>query len=228
MMKVGLLGGSFNPPHQGHLYISELAIKKLQLNQVWWIPTFANPLKEISIPNLVENSELLPSGQSRFGMGLPTNMGRRSCGVKNLKYNHSGFFSSNGYIYESHQARLQRCKNLLQNHSKVRVKNFDDIYSEPLIRKLQAKYKNVEFTWLMGADNLENFHEWKNFKKLLNAVPLAIFAREKFLVKIRKAKSWKFVAASNPSIFFTKNLPISSSKIRGVKTLSCHAPLNTN
>ena len=49
IMKVGLLGGSFNPPHQGHIHISNLAAKKLNLNQVWWIPTAHNPLKEKSI-----------------------------------------------------------------------------------------------------------------------------------------------------------------------------------
>lgn len=48
-MKVGLLGGSFNPAHHGHLYISNLAIKKLKLNQVWWLPTLQNPFKEKSI-----------------------------------------------------------------------------------------------------------------------------------------------------------------------------------
>ena len=48
-MKVGLFGGSFNPPHQGHLHISNLAIKKLGLKQIWWIPTAHNPFKEKSI-----------------------------------------------------------------------------------------------------------------------------------------------------------------------------------
>ena len=45
-MKIGLLGGSFNPPHLGHLHISRLAIKKLQLKQVWWLPTLQNPFKQ--------------------------------------------------------------------------------------------------------------------------------------------------------------------------------------
>jgi nicotinate-nucleotide adenylyltransferase len=44
-MKIGILGGSFNPPHLGHLHISEIAIKKLNLDQIWWIPTTQNPLK---------------------------------------------------------------------------------------------------------------------------------------------------------------------------------------
>lgn len=53
-MRIGLFGGSFNPPHQGHVYISKLAIKKLGLDQVWWVIAKNNPLKEIKY-DTVEN-----------------------------------------------------------------------------------------------------------------------------------------------------------------------------
>lgn len=45
-MQIGLFGGSFNPPHQGHLLVAEIAIRRLQLDQVWWMVTPGNPLKE--------------------------------------------------------------------------------------------------------------------------------------------------------------------------------------
>lgn len=45
-MRVGLLGGSFNPPHAGHLHISETAMKRLGLDCVWWLVTPQNPLKD--------------------------------------------------------------------------------------------------------------------------------------------------------------------------------------
>ena len=45
-MRIGLLGGSFNPPHRAHRLISETALKRLNLAQVWWIVTPGNPLKE--------------------------------------------------------------------------------------------------------------------------------------------------------------------------------------
>jgi len=45
-LRVGLLGGSFNPAHEGHIYASELALKQLQLDQVWWLVSPQNPLKE--------------------------------------------------------------------------------------------------------------------------------------------------------------------------------------
>ncbi len=44
-LRVGLLGGSFNPAHDGHRHISLLALKRLQLDQVWWLISPQNPLK---------------------------------------------------------------------------------------------------------------------------------------------------------------------------------------
>ncbi|MEM1377453.1 MAG: nicotinate-nucleotide adenylyltransferase [Pseudomonadota bacterium] len=44
-MTVGLFGGSFNPPHEGHVLVAELGIRRLMLDQVWWMVTPGNPLK---------------------------------------------------------------------------------------------------------------------------------------------------------------------------------------
>lgn len=43
--RIGLLGGSFNPPHQGHLQLSQQALKRLALDEVWWIVSPQNPMK---------------------------------------------------------------------------------------------------------------------------------------------------------------------------------------
>lgn len=43
--RIGLLGGSFNPPHAAHRQISQIALKRLKLDRVWWIVTPGNPLK---------------------------------------------------------------------------------------------------------------------------------------------------------------------------------------
>ena len=45
-MRVGLLGGSFNPPHVAHRTISLFAMKRLKLDRVWWLVTPGNPLKD--------------------------------------------------------------------------------------------------------------------------------------------------------------------------------------
>src|SRR5271168_5147242 len=45
--RIGLLGGSFNPAHGGHLHISLLALQRLDLDEVWWLVTPQNPLKAV-------------------------------------------------------------------------------------------------------------------------------------------------------------------------------------
>ncbi|MBR9834550.1 MAG: nicotinate (nicotinamide) nucleotide adenylyltransferase [Alphaproteobacteria bacterium] len=43
--RIGLFGGSFDPPHPGHMHVAETALKRLRLDEVWWFPTPGNPLK---------------------------------------------------------------------------------------------------------------------------------------------------------------------------------------
>jgi nicotinate-nucleotide adenylyltransferase len=45
-MRVGLFGGSFNPPHAGHALVAEIALRRLRLQQLWWMVTPGNPLKD--------------------------------------------------------------------------------------------------------------------------------------------------------------------------------------
>ena len=44
-IKIGILGGTFDPPHRGHFYISKIALRKLKLNKILWVITKKNPLK---------------------------------------------------------------------------------------------------------------------------------------------------------------------------------------
>ncbi|MCX7312829.1 MAG: nicotinate-nucleotide adenylyltransferase [Alphaproteobacteria bacterium] len=45
-MRIGLFGGTFDPPHAAHLAASRLAMKRLQLDRMWWLVTPGNPLKD--------------------------------------------------------------------------------------------------------------------------------------------------------------------------------------
>lgn len=45
--RIGLLGGSFNPPHEGHIHISRQAQKRLFLDEIWWVISPRNPLKDL-------------------------------------------------------------------------------------------------------------------------------------------------------------------------------------
>ena len=52
--KIGIFGGSFDPPHKGHLEISKIAIKKLSLNKLYWCITKKNPFKTQTLFSLSE------------------------------------------------------------------------------------------------------------------------------------------------------------------------------
>lgn len=55
-MRIGLLGGSFNPAHEAHRHITLMALKRLQLDQVWWLVTPGNPLKAQTGPSIEERA----------------------------------------------------------------------------------------------------------------------------------------------------------------------------
>ena len=57
-VKIGILGGTFDPPHKGHLYISKIALKKLRLKKILWIITKKNPLKNKPYLKLKERMKL--------------------------------------------------------------------------------------------------------------------------------------------------------------------------
>ena len=56
--KLGILGGTFDPPHKGHLYISKVALKKLKLDKIIWLITKQNPLKHKPYLNIKTRKKL--------------------------------------------------------------------------------------------------------------------------------------------------------------------------
>ena len=57
-IKIGILGGTFDPPHKGHLHISKIALKKLRLKKILWVITKKNPLKNKPYLKLKERMKL--------------------------------------------------------------------------------------------------------------------------------------------------------------------------
>ncbi len=71
-LRIGVLGGSFNPAHEGHLHITKLALDRLKLHQVWWMVSPQNPLKTAHdmapFADRVASAERLASGHSRIAV----------------------------------------------------------------------------------------------------------------------------------------------------------------
>lgn len=130
--KIGLLGGSFNPAHEGHLYISEHALDLLGLDEVWWLVSPQNPLKS-------------PKDMATFE--------RR-------------FASAVKVIGDNHRIKASDLE-----------KQINSVYTCETIQQIQSLYPQNHFVWLMGADNMMQFPQWKNWKQIIQMIPIAIFAR---------------------------------------------------
>ena len=140
MKNIGLLGGSFDPPHKGHLYISLEAKKILKLDEIWWLVTPQNPLK----------------------INQPA-----------------------GYL-----ERVKNCKSIVKNQP-IKIKEIEKKINSQIsyqtIKYLNNHYKNINFFWLMGADNLINFHKWQNAHRIFNEIPIVVFRRYGYNQKALKS-----------------------------------------
>jgi nicotinate-nucleotide adenylyltransferase len=130
-LKVGLLGGSFNPAHNGHREISLLALKRLQLDFVWWLVSPQNPLKSTE-------------------------------GLKPL------------------DERLAQAR-VIAHHPRVKVtaleRDLKTRYTIDSLRALKRRFPHIDFVWLMGADNLRQFHRWKQWRTITKQMPLCVIDR---------------------------------------------------
>jgi nicotinate-nucleotide adenylyltransferase len=156
MKRIGLLGGSFNPAHRGHRRVSLAAMDALGLDEIWWLVSPGNPLKE-------QARDMAPF-EARF---------------------------------ESARAMARR--------SPIRVSDFEHRsntrYTVDTVRLLQRRYPNMRFIWLMGADTVAQFHQWKRWRKLAESLPIAVISRPGYhrSVHAARAMGWlrRFVRPSS-------------------------------
>ncbi len=140
---VGLLGGSFNPAHNGHRYISLQALKLLGLDEIWWLVSPLNPLKQ----------------------------------SKDMA---------------SYERRLETAQEVA-NHPHIIVSDLEykigTHYTIDTLTKLKELYPDINFVWLMGADNLLQFHQWYRWRSIMHSVPIAVFARKHYALKALHGKT---------------------------------------
>ena len=87
--KIGVFGGSFDPPHYGHLEISKIAIKKLKLNLLLWCITKKNPFKSktyFSLPVRIKKSKSLIKKNSKIKVNCYENRVKSSRTFNTIKY----------------------------------------------------------------------------------------------------------------------------------------------
>ena len=96
---------------------------------------------------------------------------------------------SNSYNY-----RFKQVKNFIKfRRIKIlKIREDKNIYAIDTILYIKNKFKNKKFIWLMGTYNLQNFHAWKEWKKIFYNIPIAIFDRPSYSFNITKCKALFF------------------------------------
>ena len=128
--KIGVLGGTFDPAHKGHLEISKQAKKRFGLKNIVWAITKQNPFKDESRSNL--------------------------------------------------RTRMQFAKKIIGKNNYIKVKFYEEKIGSnrtiDLIRYLSKEQKN-EIYFIIGADNLINFHKWYKWKSIVKKCNILVFDR---------------------------------------------------
>lgn len=146
---IGLLGGSFDPAHEGHAHITREAMRRFGLDRVWWLVSPGNPLKAHGpapmAVRLAKSRQVMRDPKVEI-TGLEAELGTRS--------------------------------------------------TAQTLRRLVALYPGVRFVWLMGADNLAQFHLWDDWRSILRLVPVGVLARPGYRMVAGQARAARIFAAA--------------------------------
>ena len=131
-LKIGLVGGSFNPAHAGHMHMSLAAYHKLGLDQIWWLVSPQNPLKSSAdmakLPDRLAAARDITAATPFIHVIAPEVRLPSNFTYKTLKYINKTI---------------------------------------PLAR----------LVWIMGADNLVQFRQWKRYQDIIALLPIAVIDR---------------------------------------------------
>ena len=169
-LKIGILGGTFDPAHRGHLAISKLSKKKFFLDYVIWAITKKNPFKKKSYTNL--------------------------------------------------KSRIKFAKNIIKKEKYIKIQFYEKKIKSnktiDLIKHLKKINKNLDLYFIMGADNLINFHKWHKWKLISKKCSILVFDRKGYRAKSLKSITFKQLSKKNLSFIKFKKVNISSSKLRKI------------
>ena len=167
--RVGILGGSFDPAHKGHLAISKEAKKRFKLKKITWAITKKNPFKKESDTSILN--------------------------------------------------RIKQCKKIIGKLSYIKVKFYEDLIKSnktvDLINYLSRNKKN-EIHFLMGADNLINFHKWHKWKTISRKSKIIVFDRHGYKKKSLNSLSFRRLNQKNLKYIDFNKVNISSSQLRKI------------
>ena len=168
-IKIGVLGGSFDPAHKGHLAISNEALKRFKLKTIIWAITSQNPFKQ-----------------------------KKSSAL---------------------EKRIVICKKIIGKNKLIEVKYFEDETGSNKTTDTVdylTKNKKYEIFFLMGADNLVNFHKWYKWKQISEKCNILVFDRYGYKKKSLNSKTYKTLKSEKFKFVYFNKVNISSSQLRKI------------
>ena len=168
--KIGILGGTFDPAHKGHLEISKQAKKKYKLNYVVWAITKKNPFKKKSKTKLI--------------------------------------------------TRIKFAKKIIGFNKFIKIRFYENIIRSnktiDLISHIKRKNDTLDLYFIMGADNLINFHRWHKWKSISQKCNILVFDRQGYKAKSLKSITFKRLNQKSLEFIKFKKVNISSSQLRKI------------
>ena len=168
--KIGILGGTFDLAHKGHLEISKQAKKKYKLNYVVWAITKKNPFKKKSKTKLITRIKF-----AKKIIGL------------------------NKFI------KIRFYENKIKSNKTI-----------DLISHIKRKNNTLDLYFIMGADNLINFHRWHKWKSISQKCNILVFDRQGYKAKSLKSITFKRLNQKSLEFIKFKKVNISSSQLRKI------------
>ena len=109
------------------------------------------------------------------------------------------------------------CQKIIKGNKKIQLKHYEDKLksksSITLVNYLK-KSKKYKIFFIIGSDNLINFHKWKNYKQLIKMSILVVFSRKGFDTKAKKSVIMKHLKSKNIKFFKNLKINVSSSQLR--------------
>ena len=168
--KIGILGGTFDPAHIGHIKISKEAKKKFKLDYIIWAITKKNPFKNESSLSL----------KSRINFAKKITKKERFIKIE---------------FYEN-KIKSNKTIDLINHFKKIN--------------------KKLDIYFIMGADNLINFHRWHKWKSISQKCNILVFDRQGYRAKSLKSITFKRLNEKNLKYIKFKKVNISSSQLRKI------------